>query len=73
MVELGVRKFGAINYAVNCAGITSKPRVRTHELTTESWDAVANVNLRGVWLCERAELQQMMKQEPDLQMRLAAF
>lgn len=69
MVDEGVKAFGAIHYAVNNAGVTSNPRVRTHELETSSWDAVQQVNLRGVWFCQRAELRQMMKQEPELQTR----
>jgi NAD(P)-dependent dehydrogenase (short-subunit alcohol dehydrogenase family) len=69
MVTKAVEVFGAIHYCVNNAGVTSKPRVKTHELPTESWDAVLAVNLRGVWLCQRAELRQMMKQEADLAMR----
>lgn len=69
MVDEGVKAFGAVHYAVNNAGITSNPRVRTHQLETSSWDAVQQVNLRGVWLCERAELRQMMKQEAILQPR----
>lgn len=70
MVDDGVAKFGAIHYAVNNAGISSKPRVRTHELEVESYDRVQNVNQRGLWLCERAELRQMLKQEPELRTRL---
>ncbi|RVX70902.1 hypothetical protein B0A52_06059 [Exophiala mesophila] len=69
MVDEGVAKFGAIHYAVNNAGISSKPRVRTHELEVESYDRVQNVNQRGLWLCERAELRQMLKQEPELRTR----
>lgn len=69
MVDEGVKAFGAIHYAVNNAGVTSRPRVRTHELEASSWDAVQEVNLRGVWLCQRAELRQMLKQESNLQMR----
>lgn len=68
-IEAGVKEFGAIHYAVNNAGLTSKPRVRTHELPTASWDQVVSVNLRGTWLCERAELRQMMKQNTDLKTR----
>jgi NAD(P)-dependent dehydrogenase (short-subunit alcohol dehydrogenase family) len=69
MVDEGVKAFGGVHYCVNNAGVTSKPRVRTHELSTEAWDRVQNVNLRGVWLCERAELRAMMKQEKELKMR----
>jgi NAD(P)-dependent dehydrogenase (short-subunit alcohol dehydrogenase family) len=70
MIDEGVAAFGAIHYAVNNAGISSKPRVRTHELEVESYDRVHSVNQRGVWLCERAELRQMLKQEPELRSRL---
>jgi NAD(P)-dependent dehydrogenase (short-subunit alcohol dehydrogenase family) len=73
MVDAGVKEFGAIHYAVNNAGVTSNPRVRTHELSVEAYDRVQNVNLRGVWLCERAELKQMMKQGKDLKMRWVVF
>lgn len=69
MVDAAVKEFGAIHYAINNAGITSSPRVRTHELETSSWERVVDVNLRGVWFCQRAELRQMMKQEATLQCR----
>ncbi|CEL03843.1 hypothetical protein ASPCAL04983 [Aspergillus calidoustus] len=71
-IEAGVKEFGAIHYAVNNAGITSNPRVRTHELPTEAWDRVVDVNLRGAWLCERAELRQMMRQGFELESRTGA-
>lgn len=67
-----VETFGSIHYAVNNAGITSNPRVRSHELPVESWDKVVNVNLRGTWLCQRAILGQMMKQERELETRYTA-
>ncbi|KAI9368045.1 short chain dehydrogenase/ reductase [Aspergillus egyptiacus] len=67
-VAAAVKHFGGIHYAVNNAGITSNPRVRTHELPTESWDDVLAVNLRGVWLCQRAELKVMMGQGRELEM-----
>jgi NAD(P)-dependent dehydrogenase (short-subunit alcohol dehydrogenase family) len=54
---------------VNNAGITSNPRVRSHELPIESWDRVVSVNLRGTWLCQRAILGQMMKQQRELETR----
>lgn len=69
MVAETVKAFGAVHYAVNNAGISSKPRVRTHELEVESYDRVHGVNQRGVWLCEREELRQMLKQEPQLRAR----
>lgn len=71
MVAEGVAAFGAIHYAVNNAGITSRQRVPTHELSTEVWDEVVAVNLRGVWLCQRAIIRQMLTQEAELTMRYA--
>jgi len=67
MVDEGVKAFGSIHYCVNCAGITSRPRLRTHELPIEAWDRVIGINLRGVYLCERAQITQMLKQEPQAQ------
>lgn len=72
MVREGVKEFGAIHFCVNCAGVTSKPRVRTADLPTQAWDRVMSINLRGVWLCQRAEIQQMLKQKDDLNMSTGA-
>ena len=63
MVDSGVAKFGSIQYAVNCAGVTSDPRAKTADLSVEAWDRVNNINIRGVWLCQRAVIRQMLKQE----------
>lgn len=29
----------------------------------ENWETVMGTNAKGVWLCERAEIRQLMKQE----------
>ncbi|KIV82882.1 hypothetical protein PV11_04949 [Exophiala sideris] len=63
MVDTGVEKFGSIHYTVNCAGVSTTSRVGSAELDIEAWDKVINVNLRGVWLCQRAVIQQMLKQD----------
>lgn len=69
MVGRVVEEFGAVHYAVNNAGVTSKQRVRSHELPIDMWDEVVAVNLRGVWLCQRAVIAQMLKQEANVTMR----
>lgn len=69
MVDEGVNQFGAIHYAVNNAGVSNKPRAPIHELELSAFDRVQNINLRGVWLCERAEIRQMLKQDTDLTIR----
>ena len=72
MVDETVKAIGAAHYAVDNAGISSKPRVMTDELEVDSYDRVCNINQRGVWLCKRAELRQMLKQEPELVGRQAS-
>jgi NAD(P)-dependent dehydrogenase (short-subunit alcohol dehydrogenase family) len=68
-IEAGVSAFGGIHYAVNNVGITSNPRARTDKLETSCFDPLVAVNLRGTWLCQRAELRQMMKQNAELRPR----
>ncbi|KAE8137072.1 oxidoreductase [Aspergillus pseudotamarii] len=55
--------FGRLDYAVNCAGIFGDA-LRSTEMSTETFDQINNVNYRGCWLSSRAELRQMIKQEP---------
>lgn len=55
-----VGAFGRIDCAYNNAGIEGVDAV-THECTEENWDRVLAVNLKGVWLCMKAELAAMLK------------
>jgi NAD(P)-dependent dehydrogenase (short-subunit alcohol dehydrogenase family) len=61
-IEEVVHKFGRLDYVVNCAGIlgSNKP---SGEETLEDFDRVNNVNYRGLWLCSRAEIRVMLKQD----------
>src|SRR5262249_42533449 len=66
MVARTVAAFGKIDCAFNNAGI-SPPAVgpvgqRTHELSRESFDGMLAVNLTGVFLCLKHEIEQMLKQ-----------
>ena len=56
-----VAKYGSLDCAVNNAGITGDV-ASIADCTEENWDRVINVNLRGVWLCLKFELIQMLKQ-----------
>ena len=62
MVDETVQKLGAIDILFNNAGI-SRPPTRVGETPIEDWDAVININLRGVFLCMRAVLPLMLKQK----------
>lgn len=61
MVEKTVEVFGRIDYAFNNAGIEGK-QAFTADSAEENWDQVIDINLKGVWLCMRHQLPQMLKQ-----------
>lgn len=62
MVEQTVEHFGSLDAAFNNAGVQSIA-TETADYTSEEYDRVVNINLRGLWLCMKYELQQMRKQE----------
>jgi len=53
---------GRLDILVNNAGIAS-PADRVHDMSVEDWDRVNAVNTRGVFLCTKAVLPQMMAQK----------
>lgn len=61
MVEKTVKTFGRIDYAFNNAGIEGV-QASIHECTEDNWERTIGVNLKGVWLCMKYEIQQMLKQ-----------
>lgn len=63
LVNSAVKDFGRLDYAVNCAGILGPP-LRSHEISTELFDRINNVNYKGSWLVSRAALSHMLKQDP---------
>ena len=64
MINKTMEKYGRLDCAYNNAGILIKGEAaRITETTEENWDRVINVNLKGVWLCMKYEIPQMLKQE----------
>ncbi|NJP07925.1 MAG: glucose 1-dehydrogenase [Chloroflexaceae bacterium] len=51
---------GRIDVLVNNAGITKDAQLL--KMTEDQWDAVINVNLKGVWLCGQAVAKVMREQ-----------
>jgi NAD(P)-dependent dehydrogenase (short-subunit alcohol dehydrogenase family) len=56
-----VKQYGRLDCAFNNAGIEGES-VPLAESTEEVWDRVMGVNLKGVWLCMKYELRQMLAQ-----------
>lgn len=61
LVAQAVKHFGRLDCAFNNAGVEGDP-APTADATEENWERVINVNLKGVWLCMKYELAQMLKQ-----------
>lgn len=61
LIRKAVSTYGRIDCALNNAGIESRVR-NTADITEEEFDRQIAVNLKGVWLCLKYELPQMVSQ-----------
>jgi NAD(P)-dependent dehydrogenase (short-subunit alcohol dehydrogenase family) len=61
LVQKAVERFGRVDVAFNNAGIEGilAPIIRQSE---EDFDRTIDINLKGVWLCLKYEIRQMLKQ-----------
>ena len=64
MVAQAVATYGRLDCAFNNAGVGSPGIKRLHEYTEEDWDLISSINEKGVWLCMKYEIAQMLGQEP---------
>jgi 3-oxoacyl-[acyl-carrier protein] reductase len=60
MVNVVMAEYGRIDVLVNNAGITNDAQLR--KMTTEAFDRVVDVNLKGVFNCTQAVLPAMLDQ-----------
>jgi NAD(P)-dependent dehydrogenase (short-subunit alcohol dehydrogenase family) len=60
LVNTCVTRYGRLDYAVNNAGIEGSI-VPMIDYTEDDWDAIIDINLKGVWLCMKAEVVQMQQ------------
>lgn len=61
MVAACLSEYGGLDYAVNNAGIEGTPFVPTVDYEEEAWDRVIDINLKGVWLCMKYEIPEMVE------------
>ncbi len=61
LIDKTVSTYGSIDCAFNNAGILGE-MAPTADCTEENFDKVININLKGVFLCLKHEIPQMLKQ-----------
>jgi NAD(P)-dependent dehydrogenase (short-subunit alcohol dehydrogenase family) len=61
MVEETLRRYGRLDCALNNAGIEG-PAFLTGQYPEEDWDRVIRINQKGVMLCMKYEIEQMVAQ-----------
>jgi NAD(P)-dependent dehydrogenase (short-subunit alcohol dehydrogenase family) len=61
LIERTVGKYGRLDCAANIAAIEGSPK-RMDQVPDEEFDRVIRINLRGVWLCMKHEIIEMLKQ-----------
>ena len=61
LTETAIERFGRLDILVNNAGIVGYAKV--HEETEEQWNRMMDVNLRGVFLCSKHAVPQMIRRQ----------
>ena len=61
LIRTAIRTYSRLDFAHNNAGIEGA-NASTSDCTEENWDRVIDINLKGVWLCMKYEIPQMLKQ-----------
>lgn len=55
-----IHEYGRLDFAFNNAGIEGE-QANTVECSMENWEKTINVNLKGVWLCMKYQIPEMLK------------
>jgi len=61
LIEKTVSTYGRLDYAFNNAGVEGINAL-IQDCTEENWDKIISTNLKGVWLCMKYQIPQMLKQ-----------
>src|SRR5256714_574060 len=64
LVATAVERYGRLDVMVCNAGIAGRYSKSLLETTEEDWDAIMAVSLRGVFLCCKRAIAEMVEQEP---------
>ena len=72
LVRTTLETYGQLDFAVNNAGIGG-PAATTGNYAEQDWNRVIGINLTGVWLCMKYELEQMLKQGHGVIVNMASI
>lgn len=61
LINKTIETYGRLDYAHNNAAVVEDMGL-TADLTEELWDRTIDIDLKGVWLCMKYEITQMIKQ-----------
>jgi NAD(P)-dependent dehydrogenase (short-subunit alcohol dehydrogenase family) len=61
LIQETVTLFGRIDIAFNNAGVEQAPLVPLTETTTEEYNKLFSINVFGVWICMKYEIQAMLQ------------
>ena len=64
LVSAAVTRFGRLDVLVNNAAVAGAASKSLLETTEDDWDAIMAVNLRGVFLCCKRAIAEMLEQAP---------
>ena len=67
LVSTAVDSYGRLDVMVNAAAVFEATNIL--DTTIESWDVIMNVNLRGVFMCCKRAIAEMMNQDPVNEVR----
>jgi NAD(P)-dependent dehydrogenase (short-subunit alcohol dehydrogenase family) len=73
MVEAVVKQFGRLDYACNNAGIHNPAPETLAEADERVWDRIIAVNLKGVFLCMKHEVRQMIVRKSGVIVNIASL
>ncbi|OGN64799.1 MAG: hypothetical protein A3E80_04875 [Chlamydiae bacterium RIFCSPHIGHO2_12_FULL_49_9] len=73
MMNRTMKKYGALHYLVNNAGIEGTPFIKTADYEEAIWDKVIAINLKGVWLCMKYAIPPILQSGGGAIVNVASF
>ncbi len=62
LIDETIKTFGRLDFAFNNAGVEGAV-ANTQDCTEENWDRTIAVNLKGIWLCMKYQIPEIIKQK----------